>query len=153
MSTPKRTATTKRAAAPAASPAPGVVDLSDIMESIRRQDEGIVVDIMGPDGKTPIGLRIRVAGPDSKRAIAAHDEYMDEIIAAKADGTPTAASYTERSARTLAKMTLGWEGVVRYDGKDHEFSESVALELYTRAKFILDQVNRAAGDRSRFTKG
>lgn len=153
MSTAKRATTPKRTPAPAAGPAPGVVDLSGIMESIRRQDEGIVVDIMGPDGKAPLGLKIRVAGPDSARAIAAQDAYMDEMIAQKNDETPTASTFTQRRVRTLAKLTLGWEGEVFYDGKVHEFSEAVAAELYTRAKFILDQVDRAAGDRSRFTKG
>lgn len=152
MSTAKRN-TTKRVSVPAATPAPGVVDLSDIMASIRRQDEGIVVDIMGPDGKTPLGLRIRVAGPDSARAIAAQDEITEEFLTAKNGDKPTSVAYSVRQARWLAKITLGWEGVVRYDGIDHEFSEAVALELYSRVRFILDQVNRAAGDRSRFTNG
>ncbi|MFM2129058.1 MAG: hypothetical protein RL477_604 [Pseudomonadota bacterium] len=153
MSTAKRTTTTKRAAVPAASPAPGVVDLSAIEASIRRQDEGIVVDIMGPDGKTPLGLRIRVAGPDSARAVAAQDALTDELLAAQNDGKPTAATYSARRVRWLAKLTLSWEGKVRFDGAEHEFSEAAAAALYERFPFVLNQIDRAAGDRSRFTNG
>lgn len=150
MSTPKRTPTTKRTAA---TPAPGVVDLSIIEASIRRQDEGLVVDIMGPDGKSPLGLRIRVAGPDSARAVAAQDALMDELLAAQNDGKPTAVAYNARRVRSLAKLTLSWEGKVRFDGAEHEFSEEAAAALYERFPFILNQIDRAAGDRSRFTNG
>ena len=55
--------------------------------------------------------------------------------------------------RWLAKLTLSWEGKVRFDGADHEFSEAAAAALYERFPFVLNQIDRAAGDRSRFTKG
>lgn len=131
----------------------GIVDLSSIAESIRRQDEGIVVDILGLDGKTPLGLGIRVAGPDSARAIEAQEELSDELIARQDTDRPKSKEITERGAKYLAKITLGWDQVIRIDGEDRAFSEENALLLYTRFRFIREQVDRASGNRARFTKG
>lgn len=153
MSTAKRATTPKRAAVPAVSPAPGVVDLSAIEASIRRQDEGIVVDILGPDGKTPLGLKIRVAGPDSARARDGLEDLTDELATGGGTGTTTKAERRDHGLRYLAKMTIGWEGQVKFDGVVQDFSEQAALALYRRFKFIASQVDNAAGDRARFTLG
>ncbi|WP_428029812.1 hypothetical protein [Ancylobacter sp.] len=151
MSTAKRN-TTKRASVPAATPAPGVVDLSAIEASIKRQDEGIVVDIMGPDGKTPLGLKIRVAGPDSARAREGLEALIDELTAEGGAGNATKAERYDHGLRYLAKTSMSWEGQVKFDGKVHDFSEAAALALYRRFGFISPQVDKAV-DRSRFMNG
>lgn len=51
-------------------------DLASLDAAIKKQDEGIDIDIKGLDGKSPLGFSIKVAGPDSERAAKAHDEIQ-----------------------------------------------------------------------------
>lgn len=131
----------------------GALDLSSLDEAIRKQDEGIAVEIKGLDGKTPLGLVVKVAGPDSQRAQAAQEELADELIAEENLGRMSAGEATRRGIRYLARITLGWEPAVTLDGKEMGYSVENAEALYTRFRFIREQVDKAAGNRARFTKG
>ncbi len=99
------------------------------------------------------GFSIRVAGPDSARAIAAQDELSDELIARQDTGKMTAREITERGARYLAKITLGWEPAIKIEGEDRAFSEANAVLLYNKFRFIREQVDKASGNRARSAKG
>jgi len=129
------------------------VDLASFDEMVQRQEEGISVPIMGPDGKSPLGFSIRVAGPDSSRAKEAQEDLADELIASENLTRLQAREVAERGLRFLAKVTLGWEPAIILDKQELAFSEENAIKLYTRYNFIKEQVDRAAGNRTRFTKG
>lgn len=138
------------------------LDLSAFDAAIKRQEQGIEVDILGPDD-TPIGLKIKVAGPDSQRAQKAEEELTDELLAEMADDPAggrkvrrraKAADAMKRNIRYLARLTMGWEPPVALDGKPPmAYSIENAEELYTRFRFIREQVDAAGGNRARFTKG
>ncbi len=129
------------------------VDLSSFDEAKRRHDEGIDVPILGPDGKTELGFTIRVAGPDSERAQTAQEELADELIDQENLSRLKAREAAQRGIRYLAKLTIGWAPNIILDGQELEFSEDNAAMLYRRHRFIREQVDRAAGNRARFTKG
>lgn len=130
------------------------LDLSAFGAAVKRQNDGIEVDILGMDGETPTGLKIRVAGPDSKRAQAAQETMADELVAQQVDGRMKAADATKRGIRYLAKITLGWSPESINDGEEEfAFSEAAAVKLYTKYRYIREQVDRAAGSRTRFTNG
>ena len=142
---------TKQKQAPASS---GALDLSSVDAAIKRQDEGLDVEIKGLDGKTPLGLVIRVAGPDSQRAQEAQEALTDEMLAREASETRTSAKEaTERGIRYLARITIGWQPAVKLDGEEMAYSVANAEALYRRFRFIRDQVDRAASNRARFSKG
>lgn len=128
------------------------VDLSSMDEAVKRQDQGIDVPINGMDGKS-LGFTIKVAGPDSERAIKAQEELADELIEAGNNERLKAREAARRGVRYLAKITMGWDPAVVVDGKELAYSEENAEKLYTRFRFIREQVDRAAGNRKAFTKG
>lgn len=133
--------------------ASGALDLSGFDAAAKRHEEGIVVDIIGPDGETPSGLKIRVAGPDSQRARKAQEDLAASLIAQENIGKPKASETTRRGIEFLARITLGWEPAVKIDGKEMVYSVENAEKLYGRYSFIRDQVDRAAGKRARFMNG
>lgn len=137
------------------------LDISALGEAVKRQNEGIEVSILGMDGK-PTGLKIRVAGPDSRRALEAQEELTDariEKLAAQvaAGGSPEklkASDATKQGINYLARITLGWTPANINDGEEEfAFSHAAAVRLYTKYRYIRDQVDRVAADRTRFTKG
>ena len=129
------------------------IDLSDIEASISRQDEGIDVALVGLDGKTPLGITIRVAGPDSARAIAAQEAQTDELLERQDASKPTAKQLAERGVAYLARVTIGWSPNIVIESEERAYSEENAVLLYTRLRFIREQVDRAAGNRARFMIG
>lgn len=129
------------------------VDLSSFDDAKKKHEEGIDVALVGPDGKTKIGVTIRVAGPDSDRAEAAQGEFADELAEQQNSGALNGRERTSYGIRYLAKITLGWEPNLVVDGQELAYSEENAEKLYRRHKFIREQVDRAAGNRARFTKG
>ena len=129
------------------------VDLSSFDGMVQRQEEGILVPIMGPDGKSPLGFSIRVAGPDSARAREAQEELADELIEQEVATRLAARDMADRGFKYLSKVTLGWEPSIKLDGAELAYSEENAEKLYRRFNFVKEQVDRAAGSRARFTKG
>ena len=51
----------------------GPIDLSGFDDMVQRQEDGILVPIKGPDGRSSLGFSIKVAGPDSEKAQEALD--------------------------------------------------------------------------------
>lgn len=129
------------------------VDLSTFDEAIKKQEDGIPVPIVGMDGKTDLGFSIRVAGPDSERAMLAKEELGDKMISEERFGAVSAKEAVANGIQYLAKITIGWEPAIKLDGKEMEYSVENAVKVYTRFNFIREQVDLAAGKRSRFIKG
>ena len=136
------------------------VDLAQFDEAVKKQGAGILVPILGMDGRTPLGFSIRVAGPDSDRAKQAQDDLSEELIDQQNMARMSARDAAQRGLRYLAKITMGWEKAdgsdgpaIVLDGEALAYSEENAVKLYQRFAFIKEQVDRAAGSRARFLKG
>lgn len=129
------------------------IDLSSFEDAIQKQEKGIDVPILGMDGKTPLGLTIRVAGPDSDRAQKAQEELADELIEQENMTRLNARDAAKRGIKYLARITIGWAPDVVLDGQELAYSPENAERVYTKFRFIREQVDRAAGNRARFIKG
>lgn len=126
------------------------IDLAPFDDAIRRQEEGLEVEILGMDRKTKTGLVIRVAGPDSERAQRAREALHKELVEAQRLTPLTPAEISARGARFLAKLTIGWSPNVKVDGEELAASEENAVRVFERYRFIREQVDAAAGDRAAF---
>lgn len=126
------------------------IDLAPFDDAIRRQEEGLEVQILGMDGKTPTGLVIRVAGPDSERARRAREALHQELVDTQRTTPLTPTEVSSRGARFLAKLTIGWSPNVKVDGEELGATEDNAFKVFERYRFIRQQIDNAAGDRSAF---
>ncbi|PSH68622.1 hypothetical protein CU102_12745 [Phyllobacterium brassicacearum] len=127
-------------------------DLASLDTVVQAQEQGIEVDIKGVDGKTPLGFSIRVAGPDSERYRKAVDAITDEYLDREDAGPTTAAELDRRGLLILSKVVISW-GSITLDGADLTCTEENARKLFSRFRFIREQVERKAGKRAAFTKG
>lgn len=126
------------------------IDLAPFDEAIRRHEQGIEVPIISMDGKTPTGLVILVAGPDSDRARKAREALHHDLVEAQRTTPLTPAEVSDQGAKFLAKLTIGWAPNVKVDGEELEYSEANAMKVFSRYRFIRQQVDSIAGDRAAF---
>lgn len=123
------------------------VDLDVFSNLAAVQEEGIDVDIMGPDGE-PLGWTIRMAGPDSERARRAERRMINGRLGIR---KPTAESIEDEVLQGIAEMTISWTPVILF-GADLPCTVENAKKVYSTPslRFVFDQINIAAGDRARF---
>lgn len=125
-------------------------DLNTLSDLSSLQEAGTEVQIFHPGTGEPLGITMQIAGPDSKRQKAA----TSAIIAERAElrmRKITAARLEEESIRIAAASIISWKGVVE-NGKEVDYSPSVALGLLTRYPFIREQVAAYSSDRANFLK-
>jgi len=128
-------------------------DLSRFDDLQARQEEGLQVEIKGPDLRTKLGVTITVTGPDSKRVRAALHDMQQQRLDAEDTAPLLAAEIDANERRIMAKATLSWlPPKLKFGGKEYECSEAAAFDLYMRYPFIFDQVRQRAGRRTSFTK-
>lgn len=128
------------------------VDLAEFDKLTKAQEDGIDVEIKGPDGKTPLGFSIKIAGPDSERRKKAVQAIMDERIEDEDLDAPTAADNAENVKRVTAAATISWTSFI-LDGSEYPCTEDNALALYSRFAWMYEQVLAKGARRSAFTKG
>ncbi|MBY2986370.1 hypothetical protein [Rhizobium leguminosarum] len=129
------------------------IDFGLFDSNLRLQEEGIAVEIAGPDNK-PSGLLITICGPDSTRALAASLALQKEIEqeAAKEGNADIDSPEAQRRRQVsyLAKITKGWNKPPMVDGEKLAFSEENAVRLYTKYPIIENQVRFKADRRGSF---
>lgn len=129
------------------------VDLSQFDSLAATQEGGVDVEVKGPDGRTPLGLTIRVAGPDSARQRAAYEEIANARLASESTDPISAADIRRNTISVLSRATVSWTPNPIVDGAELECSADNAAKVYQRYPFILDQVRVRAENRAAFTKG
>lgn len=127
-------------------------DLASLDAAIKKQDEGLDIDIKGLDGKSPLGFSIKVAGPDSERAAKAHDEIQQELVEREDLSELSLEDRRANGLRYLAKLVISWTPFI-LEGMELPCTEENAVKLFTRFKFIREQVDAKAGRRAAFLKG
>lgn len=124
-----------------------------VLDTLTRAEQGVPVTIRRPDTGEPVTTRgtalvLVVQGSDS----AAYQKAILEVAEARADaaakGEPM--PIREFTARVLARVTLGWDGVFDKDGAPVGFSQDVALEMYRSFPVLTDQVDAFVGTRQNF---
>lgn len=125
-------------------------DLNSLSDLTDLQESGSEIKIFHPATSEPIGITMLVAGPDSKRQKAA----TSLIVAERAElrlRKITGARLEDEAIRIAAASIIGWTGVFE-NGKEVEYSPSVALGLLTRYPFMREQIAAFSGDRANFLK-
>jgi hypothetical protein len=82
------------------------IDLDQFEGALERQEKGIEVSLLSMDGKSPLGVSIRVAGPDSERAAKARADLHQELVDNQNVDPLSPAEAAARGVRFLAKITL-----------------------------------------------
>jgi hypothetical protein len=140
------------------------IDLASFDSMVARQETGLLIPILGPDGKSRLGFSISVAGPDSARALTALDEIQQEMIAEASLQPTTSSDSAQRRLRYFAKVTIAFVPDVRPDGTTPDVAvkldgsalpctEENVAKLYGRFRFILAQVQAKADTRTAFLDG
>jgi len=118
-------------------------------------EEGIDMPVLRPDngepllqddGKTPV--TVCVAGTDSDRYRKAELANRTRYIR-KRDKTFRAEDIETNEMNILVGITVSWSGIV-VDGETLDCTPDNIRKVYTRFKFIRDQVNAFAGERANF---
>lgn len=125
-----------------ANEAPGELEL-------KHPVSGVVIE--GADGKP---IAIRLLGQDS-RAWQDHQRAITDRILGRA-GRRAKAQTAEQSEMDaiagLAAVTVGWSDNLTMDGAPLTFSRANATALYTKLRWVREQVDEFVGDRSNFLR-
>jgi hypothetical protein len=126
------------------------IDLDAFAGLLASQEEGMSVQIRGPDG-SDLGLTIVVAGPDSDRQKKARQRQIDRRLEAQNAAPQTAESIDADNHEIAAESTISWSALILFGGP-LECTAANAGRLYRAMPFIYDQILMAAASRKGFLK-
>lgn len=106
-------------------------------------DEGAEIEILDYSNK-PSGLYIKVVGVDSK--IFRNEAKKQQKLYIEAVREKKDFDDDEVSLNSLVASTIGWRGT------DQKFSKKLCKELYQKAPYVRDQVDRFIAERGNFIK-
>ena len=118
-------------------------DLSQL-DSKAFAEKGVEVDILHRETGEETGIKIRVQGADS---MAYKNAMLSSARNANKDATAEDACMI--GAKIVASITLGWSGLA-VDGKEIEFNQDTAVDMYYRFDWVANQVLAAVNDSKRF---
>jgi hypothetical protein len=126
------------------------------MSAAMATDEGVWVDILHPASTEKIGLRIKVAGVDSRHYREAVKALQDRDIALRERRGRLDMSADEIDRRAIGIVgasTLDWAwDDCDWGGEKLAFTPENVRRVYTEARWIYDQIDRAIQDRALFLK-
>ncbi len=129
-----------------------MMDLTDITGNVVDQGRGRWLNIANPWTGEPTGIRMLIAGPDSDAQRLAQVAFYDEIAdAAGPDGKVSAEARGAARLSMLARCVLAWE--VTEDGQPVPFRHVNVVRVLKVARWLQEQVDGFAGDRSNFAPG
>lgn len=140
------------------------MDLKDL-DTTQGAEQGFELELLHPVNAAPLGIFITVLGRDSAAHAKLQNEQNRRRInrAQKLGNKPTLSlEELERDAIELyATCTSSWHCVEKdgskkptllVDGKELECVHENAVKLYTRFKWVCEQVDTAIVDRANFLK-
>lgn len=134
------------------------MDINSTETALAIEDEGIVVEIMGPTGDPEMfgdpehPVTITVAGTYSKKYRRADEWQRQQVIALRGRKLTGEASLRMLS-EFVARCTLGWPlGAFVLDGAPLPFSLANAITLYDRLPLVREQVEAGMSDHAGFIK-
>jgi hypothetical protein len=129
-------------------------DLSNL-STIKKAEEGAVLEVLHPANDTRLGIRITLAGEDSEvyRSFVNKqaNKLRQKVMPGRAYVPPPVEKDQEQATDLLAACTLGWEGMVM-NGKPYPFTRENAKALYSNPGFawLRNQVDKFIADRANF---
>ncbi|TPK42635.1 MULTISPECIES: hypothetical protein [unclassified Mesorhizobium] len=124
------------------------MDILELEGFIKGQEAGAWITIK--IGDRPTSFRVKVCGPDSRRAREARHTVINRQMK-RANVIPggRAAIMEADHVATVAGFIMGWEGLAQH-GEPVAFSKNNAVEICTKYRFVLEQVEIAVNTRSLF---
>lgn len=124
-----------------------MTDLTDILANATDQDKGHEFELLDPVSGEPLGMKLRIAGPDSQLQRRAALAMADELAEA-ADMVGRVQAEDRETARlnSLAACVISWD--VSENGEQLPFETKNVMRLLRSARWIADQVDAFAADRS-----
>lgn len=89
---------------------------------------------------------VHVLGQDSKKVKRFRSQVHSKYRGKK---DPSLTKIEHEACELLAELTEGWDGIV-FEGKPLVFSRKNAVELYSKYRWIFEQVNQFSSDRSNY---
>jgi len=125
--------------------APASMSIEDLF-SVDKHEAGAECQIRNESGElTP--LRILVRGMDSKAYREDSRMHRRKVLEAMSNGKLDDLDEDALEIDTLVALTIGWNEC------GGPFTPERCRELYTKAPYVRDQVDRFIGKRANFTKG
>ena len=125
------------------------MDLNIITDSTLDTATLIVTD---PRTGEDTDIRIELNSPDSKAFQAvSHKLAYRRLDMSSKRRTVSAEKAEQDNIQFLAENTVGWQGVEE-NGQTVPFTTSKAVELYTKFRWLRDQVDSFMGERKNFFK-
>lgn len=120
-------------------------------------NEGAVMEVRHPTtGEVLLdngeAVTITLLGTDSDAFEKINDAAVNRRLKGTGRLVPLAEEQRVIAIEMLAGCTLAWKGIGVEDGKNLEFSRPNAKLVYTKFKWLRDQVDKFVGDRTNFTK-
>jgi hypothetical protein len=120
-------------------------------DTSKTSEKGTELVVINPATFEETDIKIILAGTDSsyyRNQIKARAE--EQLSKGQKKQTTIDIEKSEREGcQLLAACTLGWSGIEE-NGKAIEFTYENAVDLYTRHKWLREQVDRFVGDRANF---
>jgi len=127
------------------------LDLTSFAHIQSSQEEGLEVVIRHPlDPDIETGMVIVIAGPDSEKRLKAQRVSIDARLK-RGKRKLTAEEIEQDAKKILARSVLSWSGFVE-NGQALECTVENVMHVFTKYKFIHEQVDEVANDRASFTK-
>ena len=112
-------------------------------------EKGAVLQLTHPVSGVELDISIRLAGMDSEQYQKAQRAAVNKRVNKRRRTPLDPEELAEESYTLLAKVTLGWEGIV-LDGELIPFSQENARMIYKRFPWIREQVDQFTTDRGNF---
>lgn len=123
------------------------MDLADIFANTEEQDRGTWFELVDPVTGEPLGITLLVAGPDSMVQRRSSVRAADELAEAIDDRGHVAAHRREEIViAALSRAVLSFK--ITENGQPVPFSHATVVRLIGAAKWVREQVDSFAADRS-----
>ncbi len=124
------------------------------LASLEPASEGVEMQVRHPATNAPIdGMAITVLGLDSARAVQMQRAATNRRLKQGINKMKwSAEEIDEDGIQMLSALTTSWRGI-ELDGKPLECNRQNATTLYTRFRWLREQVDEFVGERANFLPG
>lgn len=127
------------------------------LDTTASANEGAVLFVKHPTTSEPLtnqekAITIRLMGMDSDMFERVKDAIVDKRIKSEGRILPTQSENRLATIEQYAALTLGWENMFDLDGKEIPFTKDAARKLYTKLKWLREQVGEFVNTRENFLR-
>jgi hypothetical protein len=130
-------------------------DLSTLDGGVKKQEDGLPVEIKHPATDEPLGITIWVACYESERVMARARAIGNKVKQERAK-KPHKIGKIEQDEENMRHLAIAaivkWDGIL-VDDKPLPLNDDNAAMVLSKYRFIQDAIEEFGGDRANFFKG